>query len=371
MQKLAIMLLALIIVVTVLCLSTACGSDSGDDVTSSIPPISRDAVPEPAIEISASLASSEKEGLVPQSLVTERMIVQTGNLNLKVTNVAQTMNTIKEIAQSSGGYVDSSKWNNDERQNSATISIRVPAEKYDSAIELLRKLALEILHESTQVQDVTEEYTDLAAQLRNLEATESRYLDLLEKAETVEEMLEIEQMISKTRGNIEQIKGRMQYLEHTSATSFIEIDLIEESELIADFTTNSIEVRQDTEVWFINETTGGSAPYGFHWDFGDGSIDTDRDPRPHDYTKAGKYTISLIVTDSKGNTNTQTKVDYITVVTKPGWSAGDIVQSAWHGLIDIGHFLVHIGIWLTVFSVIWVPATLFVFLFKHYRRSLS
>ncbi len=370
MQKPAIMLLALILVLVSIS-STACNSDSEEFITSNIPQISRDVVPEPVIENSSSLTSSDKEGLAPQTLTTERVIVQTGNLNLKVNNIALAMNTIKEIAQSHGGYVASADWHNEKNQNSATISIRVPAETYDIATQSLRKLALEILHESSQIQDVTEEYTDLTAQLKNLEAAENRYLDLLFKAETVEEMLEIKQMISKTRGEIERIKGRMQYLEHTSATSLIKIDLVEESALIADFITNSIEVKKGAKIWIINETTGGSAPYGFHWDFGDGNIDTDRDPQPHNYAKSGKYTITLTVTDSMGNTDTQTKVDYITVVKKPGWSARDIVSSAWHGLIDIGHFLIHIGIWLAMFSVVWVPTILFIFLYKHYRRRLS
>jgi hypothetical protein len=78
---------------------------------------------------------------------------------------------------------------------------------------------------STNSQDVTEEYADLDAQLRNLQATETRLLALMDKAQKVDEILAVQRELSNTRGQIERIKGRMQYLQRTSDMAIIEVAL--------------------------------------------------------------------------------------------------------------------------------------------------
>ena len=291
---------------------------------------------------------------------TSRMIVRTGDMNLKVSDVAETLEQIKAIAQSLGGYVVHSDWQGGKMENTANISIRVPTAEYDAATMSLRDLAIEVLYESTYAEDVTEEYTDLDAQLRNLKATENRYLELLEKAETVEDMLKVEEKLSETRGRIEHIQGRMKYLEQTSATSLISIYLVEEAPLEADFEVNKIKVETGKSVIFTNRATGGSSPYGYTWDFGNGDTDTSRNPDGQIYDKAGKYTVTLTVIDGKGNEATETKEDYITVVGESGWSVGDIVEGAWNGLVGIGHFMAHVVIWVGVLSIIWVPIVLII-----------
>lgn len=155
----------------------------------------------------------------------DRKIVKTGYLTLEVEDVAEAMNGVAAAAKELGGYVVSStKYESDSRPH-GRISIRVPAERFDEAFDRLRQLAVDVPRESTESQDVTEEYTDLEAQLRNLEATEAQYLALLEKAETVEDILAVQRELSNVRGEIEQIKGRMQYLERTSDMSLIEVNI--------------------------------------------------------------------------------------------------------------------------------------------------
>jgi len=155
----------------------------------------------------------------------DRKIVKTGYLTLEVEDVAEAMNGVAAAAKELGGYVVSStKYESDSRPH-GRISIRVPAERFDEAFDRLRQLAVDVPRESTESQDVTEEYTDLEAQLRNLEATEAQYLALLDKAETVEDILAVQRELSHVRGEIERIKGRMQYLERTSDMSLIEVNI--------------------------------------------------------------------------------------------------------------------------------------------------
>jgi len=157
----------------------------------------------------------------------DRKIVKTGSITLEVKDIAETMDKVAEMAGELNGYVVSSYKYEYEQGNSGHITIRVPAEKFDEAFARLRQLAIAVPYETTTAQDVTEEYVDLEAQLHNLQATEAQYLALLEKAETVEDMLKVQKELSNVRGQIEQIQGRMQYLERTSDTALIEVTLQE------------------------------------------------------------------------------------------------------------------------------------------------
>jgi hypothetical protein len=146
-------------------------------------------------------------------------------MRLVVESVVEALDQIAGVAKGLGGYVVNSRWHGREEEATATISLRIPEEKFDEAIGELRDLAVRVTSESTGSQDVTEEYTDLESRLRNLEATEQQYLALLQRAETVEEVLMVQRELSNVRGQIEQIKGRMQYLERTSALAFITVYL--------------------------------------------------------------------------------------------------------------------------------------------------
>jgi hypothetical protein len=152
----------------------------------------------------------------------ERKIIKNGNISIEVDNVTETMDSITQIAEAMGGYVVSSnKRSNDE--TSATVTIRVPAENFDETFEKIREIAIETPYENKESMDVTEEYTDLEAQLHNLEATEAQYLELLKKAENVEDIVTVQRELSYVRGEIERIEGRMKYIERTSDMSFIEV----------------------------------------------------------------------------------------------------------------------------------------------------
>ena len=155
------------------------------------------------------------------STAEERMIVRTGEMSLVVDDVVYTRDEIASLAVTLDGYVVSSRIYGEEEDMRGRISIRVPDEKFEPALAELRNLAVRVTSESTSSQDVTEEYIDLEARLKNAEATESQYLVLLDKATDVEDILNIYERLSRVRSEIEQIKGRMQYLERTSSMSLI------------------------------------------------------------------------------------------------------------------------------------------------------
>ncbi len=168
----------------------------------------------------------------PGGTTIERKIVKTGDITLEVEDIAETIDKVAELADELDGYVVSSHKSENGKRTSGYITIRVPADRFNEAFDRLRQLAINVPSESTQAKDVTEEYIDLQARLHNLEATETQYLALLEKAKTVEEMLKVQRELSNVRGQIEQIEGRMKYLERTSDMSLIEVTLKETKPLV-------------------------------------------------------------------------------------------------------------------------------------------
>jgi len=170
-------------------------------------------------------------GAMPEELAVERKIIRTGYITLEVEDIAGTVGKVAQVADELGGYVVSSHKREGETKNYGSVTIRVPADRFGEAFDRLRQLAVKVPFESTESRDVTEEYVDLQARLHNLEATETQYLVLMEKAETVEEMLKVQQALSNVRGQIEQIEGRIKYLERTSDMALIEVSLEETKKL--------------------------------------------------------------------------------------------------------------------------------------------
>jgi len=295
----------------------------------------------------------------------QRMIVRTSNMNLVVSDIASTLDRISKLAVDSGGYVISSdKWQDNGRL-AGTITIRVPAGQFDTAISTLRGMADEVTSENTSSQDVTSEYVDLTSQLKNLQATEAQLLLIMTKADKIADILAVQEQLTNTEGLIETTKGRMQYLEQTSATSLITVSL-SQSKLDVKLTAMSgRNVRGGENVYFSAEVSGGFSPYNYKWDFGDKSTSTDVSPI-HVYNSAGKYTVTLVVTDDKGNTANDTRSDYIMV--QSGWNVGNVVNTAWKGLSGFFHALVNVLIWLGIFSPIWIIAGVIVWAILRRRK---
>jgi len=164
----------------------------------------------------------------------ERMIVRTAELAIVVEDTQAALLHIRGVASGLNGYVvDANLWRSDS-QLRGNVSIRVPAESFDAAMDQIKSAAVEVERENVSAQDVTEEYTDLSAQLRNLEATELELLALLtevrERTRNAEDVLAVHRELTNIRGQVEQIKGRVQYLERMTALATIQVELIPKEE---------------------------------------------------------------------------------------------------------------------------------------------
>ncbi len=158
-----------------------------------------------------------------------RMIVKNADVRLMVKDTDVAIDRATQIIGDAGGYIVSSRvWYQDYYGNNlkyATITIGVPVEEFEKVLSRLRGLAVRVVDEVASGEDVTEQYVDLQSQLQNLEATRARIQEFLQDAKTVDEALRINQELANIESQIEQIKGRMNYLNDRSAYSTITVNL--------------------------------------------------------------------------------------------------------------------------------------------------
>ena len=112
----------------------------------------------------------------------------------------------------------------------ATIVVKVPSDETSAALKDLKKLG-KIENEQESEEEVTEQYVDLNARLKNLQRTEERYLDFFDAAKTVEDMLKIEEQLTRVRGEIESLQAQIDHLEKSAKLGTITIYLHEPAQI--------------------------------------------------------------------------------------------------------------------------------------------
>ena len=155
---------------------------------------------------------------------TARMLIRTGSLRLRVNDVVKAHDDVSRIAKEAGGYVATSSFSSEAGPTFASITIRVPAKGLDSIVEEIVALG-KLLKKEITTQEVTKEYVDLTSRRRNLEREEEQLLALLKRAGKVSDLLQVEQVLGRIRGEIEKISGRMRLLENRVAYSTLAVNL--------------------------------------------------------------------------------------------------------------------------------------------------
>ena len=166
--------------------------------------------PEPDVDMAMDdaleFSKDEDDGGTSQVTASQgRIIVHTGRMSVVVDDVADAVTRISNLSTELGGWVVGS---NRVSRHSGYVSIRVPAESLDDALNRIEALALEVDSRELNSQDVTDEYVDLESRLGSLRATRDRLLAFIERAETVEEALQVEREISALNERIEGMQGR-------------------------------------------------------------------------------------------------------------------------------------------------------------------
>jgi hypothetical protein len=173
----------------------------------------------------APLPSTDSANASTEFQVQDRLIIRTGDLSIIVANTDDGIVGIRRVVEGIDGWVVSSEFRQANGGKTGTITVRVPADHFDDTVDQIKELAHEVVWESSNSQDVTEEFIDLSARLENLEATADRVRTFLDDAKNVEEALSVNQELSRLEGEIEALKGRIQYLSQSAAFSTLTIEL--------------------------------------------------------------------------------------------------------------------------------------------------
>jgi hypothetical protein len=200
-----------------------------------------------------------------------RMIIRNASLSLVVRDASDAVVEATRIAEAKGGYVVETKQWKESSQTRASAVIRVPAATLGPAIEQLRRLAIRVENEAITAQDVSQEHTDLAAQLRNLQAAEVELRALLnsvrQRTQKASDVLEVYTELSRVRGEIEKTEGRLEYLSQMTADSTITLTFTPDALAVpvvepgwqplvtvksaARSLVNSLKFLTDAAIWFL------------------------------------------------------------------------------------------------------------------------
>lgn len=159
---------------------------------------------------------------------TEQKIIQRASLSIEVLDFQASSNALILIVERSDGFVsDSYSYVTGTGLKRGDFTIRVPTDEFLSVIAEIEQIG-NVESKHTSAQDVTEEYIDLKARINNLERQEQRLLEILDMANNTQEVLEVEREIWRVRSEIEQLTGRLNYLENRIELSTISVSLYEQ-----------------------------------------------------------------------------------------------------------------------------------------------
>jgi len=184
-----------------------------------------------APEMERSIAAEDSLSFSESTVSVERLVIRNAHIAIVVPDPSNNLEEIAAMAESLGGYVVSSNlyqtsYGDDLIADRGSITIRVPSESMDAALDQIKAGATEIQSESVSGEDVTDEYTDLNSKLRNLEAAETELLGFMETAQDADDVLAIFEHLRQIRQEIEITQGRIQYYEQSARLSSISVDLI-------------------------------------------------------------------------------------------------------------------------------------------------
>jgi hypothetical protein len=164
-------------------------------------------------------------GVITNIKVQERLIIRNADLAIVVDDAETAINTIEKlVSRAEGWVVNSNVWESDDIKRGSII-VRIPADGLDAFLEEIHRLANQVTNETISGEDVTEEFVDLEARLRNLEATAARVRSFLDEAKDVDDALAVNAELSRLEQEIEQISGRMQFLEQSARFSQVSIEV--------------------------------------------------------------------------------------------------------------------------------------------------
>jgi hypothetical protein len=162
-----------------------------------------------------------------QNNVIDQKLIYTGQVNLEVTDVPSSVESLKALAAAKGGYFASSTFStqyNDRRI--ATVVLRVPAKEFESVLAGVKEIGT-VNSLTTNGEDVTAEYVDLLAQKASYQNQIAQYNEIMKKSEKVEDIIKVQEQIDRVQTSLDRLEGRIRYLNNRIDLSTITVNLEE------------------------------------------------------------------------------------------------------------------------------------------------
>jgi Domain of unknown function (DUF4349) len=151
------------------------------------------------------------------------LIVRTGQLDLEVAVLDDALAAAEKAVAAAGGYVAASQRQGDGERAGASVTYRIPADRWEATLAALRSIGTKVLAEQTASEEVTSQVVDLGARLVNLRTTEAALQAIMAKATKISDILEVQAQLTTVRGEIEQLTAQKQALEKQAALATLTV----------------------------------------------------------------------------------------------------------------------------------------------------
>nr|WP_301539618.1 DUF4349 domain-containing protein [Paenibacillus sp. NEAU-GSW1] len=175
----------------------------------------------------ADIALSSAQGAFNQKLIYK------ANLTMEVSQYEKSVSELRNAIHQSGGYILQFQDGQYENEKGATYTIKVPSASFMSFIDRIDGIEHTRFERQLGATDVTEEYVDLESRLKAKQVVEERLLGFMDKAERADDLVKFSQQLAEVQEEIEQLKGRIRYLDRNVAYSTIELRIYQPSETTA------------------------------------------------------------------------------------------------------------------------------------------
>ena len=192
------------------------------------------ASPAPGVAQDASGAGTQIKGDAQAPAVAPSMIIRNGSASVLVDSLELAIAAVHRMATTFGGYVGNTSLSSGENEvRSATIELKIPAARYDSALAGLKPIG-KVESVSSTAEDVGEEFVDITARAANARRLEERLITLLAtRTGKLEDVLAVERELARVREEIERYEGRLRYLKTRAAVSTLSVTVHERAPLVS------------------------------------------------------------------------------------------------------------------------------------------
>lgn len=177
--------------------------------------------------VATNISLNQTQTALIDTAPTDRKIIRNAELSLETDKPEEAQRQITSIAETNGGFVVESQQTSSDTKATVhdvvSMSVRVPSSKFAEALAAIRATSQRVVFETVKGDDVTEEFIDIEARLKAKKALEQQFVEIMKRANSVDDALSVQSQLADVRGDIEKIEGRKRFLENQSSLSTIKI----------------------------------------------------------------------------------------------------------------------------------------------------